>query len=125
MVVEAVFEDRAIKAEVTRKLDAVLPPGCVLASNTSALPITLAQASDRPDRFIGLHFFGRQGDAAGGSHSRQADIGCHAGAGTGFRGSAQEDAHCRQRQARLFHQPLHRRLWMTPSAWWQKALPLH
>lgn len=58
MVVEAVFEDRAIKAEVTRKLDAVLPPGCVLASNTSALPITmLAQASARPDRFVGLHFF--------------------------------------------------------------------
>ena len=58
MVVEAVFEDRAIKAEVTRQLDAVLPDGCVLASNTSALPITLlAQASRRPERFIGLHFF--------------------------------------------------------------------
>ncbi|WP_305807097.1 3-hydroxyacyl-CoA dehydrogenase family protein, partial [Stenotrophomonas sp. YIM B06876] len=58
MVVEAVFEDRAIKAEVTQKLDAVLPEHCVLASNTSALPITLlAQASRRPERFIGLHFF--------------------------------------------------------------------
>ncbi|HOM13906.1 MAG TPA: 3-hydroxyacyl-CoA dehydrogenase NAD-binding domain-containing protein [Rubrivivax sp.] len=58
MVVEAVFEDRAVKAEVTRQLDAVLPPGCVLASNTSGLPITrLAQASRRPERFIGLHFF--------------------------------------------------------------------
>ncbi len=58
MVVEAVFEDRAIKAEVTRKLDAVLPDTCVLATNTSALPITLlAQASSRPERFIGLHFF--------------------------------------------------------------------
>lgn len=58
MVVEAVFEDRAIKAEVTRQLDAVLPEHCVLASNTSALPITLlAQASRRPERFIGLHFF--------------------------------------------------------------------
>ncbi len=58
MVVEAVFEDRAIKAEVTRQLDAVLPDHCVLASNTSALPITLlAQASRRPERFIGLHFF--------------------------------------------------------------------
>jgi 3-hydroxyacyl-CoA dehydrogenase/enoyl-CoA hydratase/3-hydroxybutyryl-CoA epimerase len=58
MVVEAVFEDRAIKAEVTRRLDAVLPPGCVLATNTSALPISLlAQASSRPERFIGLHFF--------------------------------------------------------------------
>lgn len=58
MVVEAVFEDRAVKAEVTRQLDAVLPPTCVLATNTSALPITLlAEASARPDRFIGLHFF--------------------------------------------------------------------
>lgn len=58
MVVEAVFEDRAIKAEVSRRLDAVLPDHCVLATNTSALPITLlAQASGRPERFIGLHFF--------------------------------------------------------------------
>ncbi len=58
MVVEAVFEDRAVKAEVTKKLDAVLPEQCVLASNTSAIPITLlAQASSRPERFIGLHFF--------------------------------------------------------------------
>jgi 3-hydroxyacyl-CoA dehydrogenase/enoyl-CoA hydratase/3-hydroxybutyryl-CoA epimerase len=58
MVVEAVFEDRAVKAEVTRRLDAVLPADCVLASNTSALPITLlAQASARQERFIGLHFF--------------------------------------------------------------------
>ena len=58
LVVEAVFEDRAVKAEVTRKLDAVLRDTCVLASNTSALPITLlAQASARPERFIGLHFF--------------------------------------------------------------------
>lgn len=58
MVVEAVFEDRAIKAEVTRRLDAVLPEHCVLATNTSALPISLlAQATQRPERFIGLHFF--------------------------------------------------------------------
>ena len=58
VVVEAVFEDRAIKAEVTKKLDAVLPETCVLATNTSALPITLlAKASQRPERFIGLHFF--------------------------------------------------------------------
>ena len=58
MVVEAVFEDRAVKAEVTKRLDAVLPAHCVLATNTSALPISLlAQASQRPDRFIGLHFF--------------------------------------------------------------------
>lgn len=58
LVVEAVFEDRAIKAEVCQRLDAVLPAHCVVASNTSGLPISLlAQASSRPERFIGLHFF--------------------------------------------------------------------
>ncbi|WP_213308489.1 3-hydroxyacyl-CoA dehydrogenase NAD-binding domain-containing protein [Paraburkholderia sacchari] len=58
MVVEAVFEDRAVKAQVTRQLDEILPATCVLATNTSALPISLlAQASRRPERYIGLHFF--------------------------------------------------------------------
>ncbi len=58
LVIEAVFEDRAIKAEVTRQAEAVIPAGAVFASNTSTLPITgLAQASARPAQFIGLHFF--------------------------------------------------------------------
>jgi 3-hydroxyacyl-CoA dehydrogenase/enoyl-CoA hydratase/3-hydroxybutyryl-CoA epimerase len=58
LVVEAVFEDSAVKAEVTRRLDAVLRPDAVVATNTSALPISLlAQASSRPERYIGLHFF--------------------------------------------------------------------
>lgn len=58
LVVEAVFEDRGIKAEVTRKLDAVLPPHAVIASNTSALPISeLAEAGAHPENFIGMHFF--------------------------------------------------------------------
>lgn len=58
LVVEAVFEDRAIKAEITRKLDAVLPAHAVIASNTSALPISeLAEAGARPENFIGMHFF--------------------------------------------------------------------
>ncbi len=58
LVIEAVFEDRALKAEVTRRAEAVLGDGAVFASNTSTLPITgLAQASSRPQRFIGLHFF--------------------------------------------------------------------
>ena len=58
IVVEAVFEDRALKAEVTRKAEAMLAPTAVFASNTSTLPITgLAQASARPANFIGLHFF--------------------------------------------------------------------
>jgi 3-hydroxyacyl-CoA dehydrogenase/enoyl-CoA hydratase/3-hydroxybutyryl-CoA epimerase len=58
LVIEAVFEDRATKADVTRKAEAQLGPSAVFASNTSTLPITgLAQASNRPANFIGLHFF--------------------------------------------------------------------
>ena len=58
LVIEAVFEDRAIKADVTKKAEAVLAADKVFASNTSTLPITgLAQASARPANFIGLHFF--------------------------------------------------------------------
>lgn len=58
LVVEAVFEDRGIKAEITRKLDAVLPAHAVIASNTSALPIgELAEAGAHPENFIGMHFF--------------------------------------------------------------------
>jgi 3-hydroxyacyl-CoA dehydrogenase / enoyl-CoA hydratase / 3-hydroxybutyryl-CoA epimerase len=58
LVIEAVFEDRAIKAGVTKKAEAVIGAGSVFASNTSTLPITgLAQASARPAHFIGLHFF--------------------------------------------------------------------
>jgi 3-hydroxyacyl-CoA dehydrogenase/enoyl-CoA hydratase/3-hydroxybutyryl-CoA epimerase len=58
LVIEAVFENREVKAEVTRRAEAVLGGDAVFASNTSTLPITgLAQASARPQRFIGLHFF--------------------------------------------------------------------
>jgi 3-hydroxyacyl-CoA dehydrogenase/enoyl-CoA hydratase/3-hydroxybutyryl-CoA epimerase len=58
LVIEAVFEDRAVKAEVTRRAEAHLGADAVFASNTSTLPISsLAEASARADRFIGLHFF--------------------------------------------------------------------
>ncbi|WP_293390141.1 3-hydroxyacyl-CoA dehydrogenase NAD-binding domain-containing protein [Nevskia sp.] len=58
LVIEAVFEDRAIKADVTKKTEAVIPATATFASNTSTLPITgLATASLRPEQFIGLHFF--------------------------------------------------------------------
>jgi 3-hydroxyacyl-CoA dehydrogenase / enoyl-CoA hydratase / 3-hydroxybutyryl-CoA epimerase len=58
LVIEAVFENREVKAEVTRRAEAVLGSDAVFASNTSTLPITgLARASARPERFIGLHFF--------------------------------------------------------------------
>jgi 3-hydroxyacyl-CoA dehydrogenase/enoyl-CoA hydratase/3-hydroxybutyryl-CoA epimerase len=58
LVIEAVFESREIKADVTQKTEAVIPRNAVFASNTSTLPITgLAQASKRPTQFIGIHFF--------------------------------------------------------------------
>lgn len=58
LIIEAVYEDIGIKAETTRKAEAVIPATTVYASNTSTLPITkLAEASARPDQFIGLHFF--------------------------------------------------------------------
>ncbi len=58
LVIEAVFEDRAIKAACTQKAEAVIAADAVFASNTSTLPITgLAKASVRPKNFIGLHFF--------------------------------------------------------------------
>jgi 3-hydroxyacyl-CoA dehydrogenase / enoyl-CoA hydratase / 3-hydroxybutyryl-CoA epimerase len=58
LVIEAVFEDTAVKADVTRKAEAVLGADAILASNTSTLPISgLAQAFCRPADFIGLHFF--------------------------------------------------------------------
>ena len=58
LVIEAVFENRDIKAEVTGKAESAMPKGAVFASNTSTLPISgLAQASKRPAQFIGIHFF--------------------------------------------------------------------
>jgi 3-hydroxyacyl-CoA dehydrogenase/enoyl-CoA hydratase/3-hydroxybutyryl-CoA epimerase len=58
LVIEAVFEDRTIKAEVIEKSEAVLGRDATFASNTSTLPITgLAAAANRPRQFIGIHFF--------------------------------------------------------------------
>lgn len=58
LVVEAVFEDRAVKAETTKKTDAVTKENAIFGSNTSTLPITgLAEASARPVNFVGIHFF--------------------------------------------------------------------
>ena len=58
LCIEAVFEDVHIKAEVTKKAEKALGPTAIFATNTSTLPIgTLAEASQRPDRFIGMHFF--------------------------------------------------------------------
>ncbi|KQI68060.1 3-hydroxyacyl-CoA dehydrogenase [Loktanella sp. 3ANDIMAR09] len=58
LIVEAVFEDMGVKAEVTKKVQAVVGADCVFATNTSTLPITeLAQAAENAETFIGIHFF--------------------------------------------------------------------
>jgi len=58
LIVEAVFEDMRVKAEVTARVDAATGPSTIFASNTSTLPITeLAKASAHADQFIGIHFF--------------------------------------------------------------------
>lgn len=58
LIIEAVFEDPGVKAEMTKKVEAIIPEDCIFASNTSTLPITsLAEASVRPEQFIGIHFF--------------------------------------------------------------------
>lgn len=58
LIIEAVFEDRELKAKVTAAAECAALPGAVIASNTSTLPITgLAAAVQNQDKFIGLHFF--------------------------------------------------------------------
>ena len=58
LIVEAVFEDVGVKAEMTKKVEAIVGDDCIFATNTSTLPITeLAKASVRANQFIGIHFF--------------------------------------------------------------------
>ena len=58
LMIEAVVEDADVKEQLFRRADRELPPAAVLASNTSSIPIgTLAAATDRPEKVIGMHFF--------------------------------------------------------------------
>jgi len=58
LLIEAVVEDASVKEAVFRAADELCPPEAILASNTSSIPITtLAAATSRPDKVIGMHFF--------------------------------------------------------------------
>ena len=58
LIIEAVLENPKVKADVTKKAEAVIPDGCIYGSNTSTLPITmLAKSYSHEDKFIGIHFF--------------------------------------------------------------------
>jgi 3-hydroxybutyryl-CoA dehydrogenase len=58
LMIEAVVEDADVKEQLFHRADQVLPPAAVLASNTSSIPIaTLAAATGRPEKVIGMHFF--------------------------------------------------------------------
>ena len=58
LMIEAVVEDATVKEDIFRRADEVLPPNAVLASNTSSIPIgSLAAATSRPAKVIGMHFF--------------------------------------------------------------------
>ncbi|MGH7693785.1 MAG: fatty acid oxidation complex subunit alpha FadJ [Gemmatimonadaceae bacterium] len=58
LVIEAVFEDLAVKQQVVRECEQVLPPHAIFATNTSTIPIArIAAASTRPERVLGMHFF--------------------------------------------------------------------
>jgi 3-hydroxybutyryl-CoA dehydrogenase len=58
LVIEAAFEDLAVKRELFEELDGLLPPPAILATNTSALSVTeIAQTVGSPERVVGMHFF--------------------------------------------------------------------
>jgi 3-hydroxybutyryl-CoA dehydrogenase len=56
LVIEAVFEDKDVKLSIFNKLNNIVNPNCIFASNTSSISITELSASTRPDKFIGMHF---------------------------------------------------------------------
>jgi 3-hydroxyacyl-CoA dehydrogenase/enoyl-CoA hydratase/3-hydroxybutyryl-CoA epimerase len=109
LIVEAVFEDPKVKAEVTKNVLAAVGPDTIFATNTSTLPITdLAKASDKPDQFIGIHFFSPSTrwllvEIIKGQGDRRP----RRGQGARLRAPDPQDAHRGQRRALLLRQPLH------------------
>ena len=107
LIIEAVFENRELKAKVTQEAEPMLAPGGFFASNTSTLPISgLATASAQPGE-VHRHPLLQPGgqDEAGGNHPRQADRRRNRGARLRLRAGAGQDPDRGERLARLLHQP--------------------
>ncbi len=125
VVIEAVFENLELKQRIVAELEHVVPPHCVIATNTSALPIaSVAQKALRPENVVGMHYFSpvekmpllevithkgtsKVRDWTGCFHSFQfilssfyAGGSCSGGAG-GF--AAGQNCHCGRRRARILH----------------------
>ena len=112
LVIEAVFEDRKVKAETIKKAQAVIGDKTIFASNTSTLPITLAGGRVQGPRALHRHPFllaGRAHDA-GRDHPRQEDRRPGARDRARFRARDPQDADRGQRLARLLRQPLRAQL---------------
>ena len=116
LVIEAVFDDLAVKTDLFRRLDGIVRPDAILATNTSYLdPDVLAGATSRPERVLGLHFFspanimrlvevvrlrehraGRSGDRARGSQAGSASCRSSPGVSEGFIGNSIFSAYRRE-----------------------------
>jgi 3-hydroxyacyl-CoA dehydrogenase/enoyl-CoA hydratase/3-hydroxybutyryl-CoA epimerase len=109
LIVEAVFEDPKVKAEVTKNVLAAVGPDTIFATNTSTLPITdLAKASDKPEQFIGIHFFSPVDKMALVEIIKGSETGrSRRGQGARLRPPDPQDADRGERRALLLRQPLH------------------
>ena len=107
LIIEAVFEKRELKAQVTKEAEPMLAADGFFASNTSTLPITgLAQGLGAPGEIHRPAFLLAGGqDGAGRDHQRREDLGRDAGARLRLRAADRQDADRGQRFARLLHQP--------------------
>jgi hypothetical protein len=115
-----VFEDPKVKAEVTKNVLAAVGPDTIFATNTSTLPITdLAKASDKPEQFIGIHFFSPVDKMLLVEIIKGSETGdpCR-GQGARLRPPDPQDADRGERRAILLRQPLHPALRQRRACGW-------
>ena len=108
LVIEAVFEDKQVKTDLFKRLDRLCEPNTILATNTSSFYVKdFADRIDRPDRFIGLHYFYHP------AKNRLLEVIPHEKTSTETietallaAKTARQNRHCGQRCARFCSQPI-------------------